>query len=342
MLWLSRMRRVLYWVIPVALLALVFRQIEWPTLVRHLQNTNPWWVLAGIVYYPLVVLIGALRWHVLLRRCFGPEARPALAVRHYWIGLAIGLFGPASVGWDAYRVVAAARRLGHVASQVAILVFEKLAALLICVSLIVLLYPFLDVAASPMLRTILEGASVLLLASMVALALMNRLGLGSGPTGAMAWAAALLAAFLKRLAAAGGGDPAGAGAALDLGALMKPFVGWRPMLATGGLSLAIQVAAAAGNQLFFRALGYDLPFTVNLFVLPILFIAFLLPISFGSLGIREGSYVLLYGQFGVPAEVALAVSAFNLAGMMLNCAVGGAWLFLHGFDRGGEAIRRPT
>ena len=56
---------------------------------------------------------------------------------------------------------------------------------------------------------------------------------------------------------------------------------------------------------------------------------FLLPISFGSLGIREGAYVLFYGAFAVPMETALLVSFFNLLGMLLNNLVGGIILALN-------------
>jgi uncharacterized membrane protein YbhN (UPF0104 family) len=94
-------------------------------------------------------------------------------------------------------------------------------------------------------------------------------------------------------------------------------------------SFLIQLAAAVGNQIFFIAVNHDVPFLVNLFVVPILTFIFLLPISFGSLGIREGAYILLYGAFGVPMETALLVSFFNLLGMLLNNLVGGIMLALN-------------
>jgi uncharacterized membrane protein YbhN (UPF0104 family) len=55
---------------------------------------------------------------------------------------------------------------------------------------------------------------------------------------------------------------------------------------------------------------------------------FTLPISFGSLGIREAAFILVYGLFGVPAEIALSVSFFNLAGILLNSLVGGVVMLI--------------
>jgi uncharacterized protein (TIRG00374 family) len=97
------------------------------------------------------------------------------------------------------------------------------------------------------------------------------------------------------------------------------------------LSFGIQVVSAIGNQIFFKALAYNLPFIVNLFVLPILFFIFLLPISFGSLGIREGAYIVLYGLFDVPVEIALIVSFFNLAGVLLNNLIGGILMLISNY-----------
>jgi hypothetical protein len=78
---------------------------------------------------------------------------------------------------------------------------------------------------------------------------------------------------------------------------------------------------------------------VNLFVAPIFFIIFLIPISFGSIGVREGAFILLYGQFGVPMEVALLVSFFNLFGLFLNNIIGALFIFGKGLNPSNEEIK---
>ena len=42
-------------------------------------------------------------------------------MKHYWIGLALGLFAPASLGWDAYRVGVSGRRFGRYSLSVTVL-----------------------------------------------------------------------------------------------------------------------------------------------------------------------------------------------------------------------------
>ena len=85
---------------------------------------------------------------------------------------------------------------------------------------------------------------------------------------------------------------------------------------------------ATRSQIFFRALGYDLPFTVNLFVVTFAFFIRLLPLSLAGLGIGKGVSVLLYGLFGVPAELALLVSFLDLFGLLLSNAIGGGSMLL--------------
>jgi hypothetical protein len=105
-------------------------------------------------------------------------------------------------------------------------------------------------------------------------------------------------------------------------ALMKPFTHLKGLFFGFSLSIAIPALGAVSAHFFFLAAGYHLSIIINFFVTPLMMFIFLLPISFGSLGIREGSYILIYGLFGVPAEVALLVSFYTLFGILLNNALG--------------------
>jgi uncharacterized membrane protein YbhN (UPF0104 family) len=123
--------------------------------------------------------------------------------------------------------------------------------------------------------------------------------------------------------------------------MLSPLSVSKYLLTVVGLSFGIQFVAAVGSQIFFLAAGYEIPFIVNLFVTPILSFIFLLPISFGSLGIREAAFIIIYGLFGVPAETALLVSFFALSGLLLNNVIGGLLIFFQR-DRTellGKAIR---
>ncbi|HOW97737.1 MAG TPA: lysylphosphatidylglycerol synthase transmembrane domain-containing protein, partial [Kiritimatiellia bacterium] len=310
------LRQALFWLLPVLILAVIFRRIDWPMFRENFTRAAPGLVLLGLLYYPLVILVGALRWRLLLEQFHRERVGYGFALKHYWIGLALGLFGPASIGWDAYRLVAAGRHFGRYAPGAAAIVTEKLLALVTCAVLVVGLYPLLPIEAGPAARAVLTTACALLGAAglLFLFLLLARRRLDR-------FVSALAARLLRR---APGTEPP---------SLIEPVTSWRLLRGTLGLSLANLLIAALGNQIFFRAVGWPIPYLANLFVLPVLMFVFLLPISFGSLGIREGAYILLYGLFGVPPETALLVSFFNLAGLLFNTSIGVILMAAQGWMR---------
>jgi poly-gamma-glutamate capsule biosynthesis protein CapA/YwtB (metallophosphatase superfamily)/uncharacterized membrane protein YbhN (UPF0104 family) len=315
--WVSFLRQGLFWLLPILILFFIFQRIDLQAFRENMARARPGMVLLGLLYYPLVILIGALRWRLLLAQFNRCRVGLGFALKHYWIGLAVGLFGPASVGWDAYRLIVTGRRFGHYAPNAAAIVTEKLLALATCAGLVIGLYPFLPIEAGGTARTVLGTACGLFgVAAFVFLFLVlarQRLD---------RFISALAAKLLQRVP-----EPRSEAATTSL---LGPLTSWRLLRGTLALSFANLFIAALGNQIFFRAVGHPLPFLANLFVLPILMFVFLLPISFGSLGIREGAYILLYGLFGVPPETALLVSFFNLAGLLLNNLIGGVLIAVHG------------
>jgi uncharacterized protein (TIRG00374 family) len=317
--WLRWIYKISYWVIPALLLYFVFRRIDFQKLLQVLKISNPWLIALGVAYYPLVVFIGAERWLTLLRACVGNVPRK-FVLQHYWTGLAIGYFMPGSLGWDVYRIVVAGRRFGRYAMNAVVIVLEKLSALFCCASIIVVLAPSVPLRAVPALRGILHWAAWLSLsfAAIVIVAMVvgrNRFVLQK----VQAAFAALGGKILDRVRFSG----VSVDLERPLKELVTPVISLRCLLPVVTLSFAVQILGGLANQVFFMALGFDISVSANLFLSPVLFFIFLVPISFGSLGVREAVYIGLYGIWGVPAETALLISFFNLIGVLLNNAVGG-------------------
>lgn len=319
-----RLRRAIYWALPIIILYLIFQRIDLAAFKINIAKTNPWLVALGTVYYPTVILIGALRWQLLMSQYNKNRTKIGFTLKHYWIGLALGFFTPASLGWDGYRIIVSGRYFGQYALNTAVILVEKLMALVICMSMIILLYPVVPITPSSEIDQILRVAYVLFFASLAFFALINFVMrnrmLSIFLENMEGYFSSMLEKFVVRLRL----EDKFKGAPIQLRAMMEPLTVLKKVIPILALSFGIQLAAAIGNQIFFRALGYDLPFIINLFISPILFFVFLLPISFGSLGIREGAYIILYGLFGVPAETALLVSFFNLSGLLLNNLAGGS------------------
>ena len=323
----SKAAQVARWLIVVAIFIVIIRSIDWHRFVSVLAQTNPWLVLAGILYYPLVILMGALRWHTTLRAYHAERVHYAATLKDYWSGLAIGMFAPASLGWDVFRVAVATRRYGNVIANSATIVVEKLMALLTCASLVTLLVPFMDIAADNRdLQQIIKTTHIVLVGTLGVLAIVFLMARHGTTVRFFQHITDRLIQWIDRLSQR---KDVSASQKTSLVVTFAPLRRPDILLPVTIFSFLIQLTSAVGNQIFFISVNYDLPFLVNLFVAPILYFVFLLPISFGSLGIREGAYILLYGAFGVPMETALLVSFFNLSGILLNNLVGAIILALN-------------
>ena len=330
----ARVAHLMRWVrrlVPVVLIALILDNIDLGELLDIARDVHGGWLFLGLVFMPSRVLAATLRWFVFLRSSFGSQARWGRTLRNYWAGVALGFFTPASAGLEVYRVIVASRGLGAPRMHVAIVSLEKVLALVGCAVTAlaaVPLLPPLAVGPSEVVANLAWLAAAALTVG-AAIALTARRAIGSRLVATIdRWAEALLARVLPRLpsfskpSAPGSTKPA-----------IRSLLALRPLGLAFGASVAVQLAGAVGGQIMFRAVGYEIPFAVNVFVVPMLYVLFALPISIGSIGIREGGYIVLYGLFGVPAEVALLVSFLNLLGLGLNSLIGAATIWIGGEGR---------
>lgn len=319
----QRLRRLVYWLLPPAMLFIIFRKIDIGKLGEIFSDVRPWLLFVGLGYYPLVVVCAGIRWKVAMQCYFHEKVPTGFVIKHYWIGMVLGFFSPGQIGIDLYRVVIG-RRFVHFLHTLFIVTAEKITGLLAAMFLLLIIYPAVEpliVAESIVLERILRvtywTGGLGLALTMVFSHLFNR-ALGARVAERLTASAHKV---LDRFTPHAGQSRATVNTE-DLSKILKLFSRPFTFFWVFFWSLMIQVIASAGNQIIFQSLGYEISFWINLFTVPLLYVIFLLPISFGSLGIREGAYILLYGFFGVPAEVAVLVSFINLIGIMFNNAVG--------------------
>ena len=99
------------------------------------------------------------------------------------------------------------------------------------------------------------------------------------------------------------------------------------------MTIAIQLITTLGGRLLLLALGVDLPFVVHLFVWALMNFFMLLPVSIAGFGVREASFILLFGLFGVSRETSLAASFLALACTLAAIGPGGLVWLSRAFDR---------
>lgn len=337
---IKSIRRLVYWVLPFFLLYLIIVRIDFDKLVVVFLSANLPLILVAIILIVLVVVTGALRWHFLLRRYDCASLSVTRSIAEYWKSLAVGVLMPGSLGSDAYRVMFLGRHKGRYLRSVFVIGIEKLAALFSCAILIISSYALLPLHNLPSMVAKFINALYIIIIVVIVIAisviLIRRHGFIQRVAEIMASrleAIALRVASLTQTHSVQEDRLPRSGLTLMMSAL-SPAVAFP----TVALSLTIYLVTAIQAQLYFQALGYDLPFAANLFVTPLLFLLFTLPISFGGVGIREGAFIVLYGAFGVPAEIALAVSFCGLLSILLSYGIGSVLFFLNKNQRNYDGI----
>ena len=104
---------------------------------------------------------------------------------------------------------------------------------------------------------------------------------------------------------------------------------------TPGVFLAAQLQAVlfqllvtASNYLAALAVGVDIPLIALTWIVALVSLVHMAPISFGGLGVREGAYVFLLHQYGVPLANGLTLSLAVFALIFLQGVIGGIIEFL--------------
>lgn len=97
----------------------------------------------------------------------------------------------------------------------------------------------------------------------------------------------------------------------------------RLLAETALLAVVFQGTVYAMNACIAAALGIGVPLPVLVWVVTVVSLVNLLPVSLGGFGVREGAYALLLEQQGVPFAQGLALSLIVSAMIVLLGAIGG-------------------
>lgn len=324
---LKKLQRFIYWVLPIAILFFIYTKIDITRLINELKHVDVWLYLKAVMCFPLAMLIGATRWKVLTKQYLQKAEKLSYLVRHYWIGMSIGFFMPASIGWDIYRIMLLANKYGNYASNIIMILVEKFLALFVCMGMILFLYPFIDTyGISSDIKSIIDIAFYLFifcLFLLICAMLIKKIALFQKII--ILVEEKLKQVFIAILNKVKNNPQESVD--MSWNKLIAPISNPKNLILPILLTILNIVVTGVGTHLFFEALHYEIPLVINIFVAPVFFFIFILPISFGSIGIREGAYVFIYGLFGVPAEIALIVSFFGLSGILINNVIGGLLIY---------------
>ena len=332
----KKIGRIIRLIIPLLILYFIFRSIDFNRLTLSLVNANAWFVLLGLAHMPIMVLVAAQRWRFLLNRNQERNASLRFILSHYWIGMAVGFFSPAGVGMEGYRVAVSGRRFGGYTLNAGIILSEKIVALFTCVLLISLLYPVSPITITSDIEKVLRLSYVLLIAGILVVLSLLVTRSSQFMLRIEGRVETYINGILEKISQKFGKYSIDGSHEISINNILKPLRDIKQIGIMLCFSFFVQFISAIKSQIFFCSLNYDLPFIANMFAIPVLFLIFNLPISLGGLGIREGAFIVIYGLFGVPMELALLISFFNLFGVIINNAIGGVIMIFNAAERNGR------
>jgi uncharacterized protein (TIRG00374 family) len=305
--------RILRIAIACGLTAIVIWNAHPGDVFRTVGLASPGWIVAAILLVLLDRSLMAWRWIDLLC-ALTPGTRPPFptVLRIFFVSTFIGTFIPA-IGGDGYRAYSLSRYDVRLAESAASVVMDRvLGALSIAIlgGIAAVLAPRMAVSAAIVVPLVL---ALLLCAGVAAAVFSER-------------AASLAHAVSMRLP---GQTMRQAGTSLTE-AMRRYSRHHFELVRVLVASVGVQAIRVAQAYCLGRAIAIDLPLATYFLLIPIVLLVMLLPITINGLGTSQYAFDVLFGQAGVPASQAVALSILfialgivgNLPGSILYAAEG--------------------
>jgi uncharacterized protein (TIRG00374 family) len=321
--------------VSVAFFVVLFHLVRRADFVALFRQIDPLYFVLSLLLGALMIGVSCLKWKMLLDRQDTPVGFWTL-MRIYFIGYYFSNLLPSNVGGDVVRSVYAGWRIGSQSLAVVSVFIERLTGLILLLVLVVLMPCFGGLYPHPAVLVPAAGAIGLLVLffwifrytrplSFFFRSLVNVLQAVARLPGArlrfVQKAIARLTAFSEKLH----GKADSFHDKLQVaGACLKKDR--RVMAGVIALTILFYVMTWGNVYLSFRAFGVAPPFATIAVVLPTAMTVAMAPITLGSLGIAEGSYVFYLGLLGISPAATLAMGLFLRFKMILAGLVG---LFFH-------------
>lgn len=296
-------------VLSLGLLALLLRQVGVGQVVATLREATPAPLAGALALYLAGVVLRAYRWQGLLA-ALGMTASLTRLTVLYFVGTFFNNLLPTGVGGDVVRAYKLARDGPGAAIAASSVLVDRASGLLVLLAMAVGALAFGHRLVTPALAMVILGVS---LGSFAGVGLLLQADWWRRLRDRWPWLRSLaeregIRAFYQSFGAYG------------RTALGRAFA----------ISFAFNVLLITVNILLALSLGVRVsPWYFVLFV-PLISFSLMLPISLSGLGVREGAYVFLFAQAGVPGSLALALSLLFYAVTVATGLVGGVLYAMEG------------
>ncbi|MCI0394182.1 MAG: flippase-like domain-containing protein [Chloroflexi bacterium] len=295
----KRLTTVLKVGVTLAGLIIVLQQVELDGIADKLVNVQWSWLLVAFILATVSLVLRAYRWHLLLRG-LGVSLPFGRLVELYFVGNFFNAFLLSGFGGDAVRILEVAQDVpANVAAGTVIV--DRLTGLLMLFAMALVALPFRPPGFPETLLLIVTITSIAgLVGGFILLdgRLLRRFG---------RWLPAKL-------------SPVGDGPVARLLQAVQGC-GWRALWGAMAISVLFNLLLVAWWATTGWALGYDVPYSYYLLVVPILSVALLVP-SVSGLGVRESLAPPLFAGAGLDPEGAFALAFLVFIVMRLSSLLG--------------------
>jgi uncharacterized protein (TIRG00374 family) len=298
-------RELISTLIPIALIVLAARNVDFADAARALGQANPYFILLALVVYYATFPLRAWRWSRLIRES-GTDIYWRDLLRILFLGWFVNSIVPAKLG-DLYRSYLVKQRFGISLSRtVGVVVAERLLDILVVFGLLIVGgYVAFGRTVLPDLRIVyLTGAALALLIV--------------GGLAGMYYLAPKLARFFPR-------------EVRRIGRLFREGVlhSFRALPMAGPVTLVIWTAEALRLYFVLTALGLELPLSGVIFIAVAVALLTTVPLTPAGFGFVEIAmvYVLTEG-FGLAQHDAIAVAVVDRAVSVLSVIIIGAIVYI--------------
>jgi len=295
--------------VSVGLLLLLVWKIGWRETWETLRQADARFLLAAWGIYLFSMVLRAYRWQVLLR-IQKLEAPLSKLTWLYFVGTFFNTVLPTGFGGDVVRMYELTKHSHQGTESVGTVLADRLSGFVVLFVIACLALPFSYRLIPPAVGVFIVGITLLTLLG-VSMVLNDRVWKWFSRLPLLRW---------------GLGNP-------RMQQFRTSIAAYRTRDVGGALvaSLVFNLSLMVLNYLAALGLGIRIsPWYFFIFV-PIIAFLLTLPISFSGLGVREGGYILLFGQAGVSSSLAFALSLCVYATAVATGLVGGLLYAFQGY-----------
>jgi uncharacterized membrane protein YbhN (UPF0104 family) len=306
----KRLRGLIQIAVSAILLTLILRSVSWVEVRDALQRIDLRWLALAWGLFILGVVVRAGRWQVLLQ-ALGLRRPLGELVNWYFVGGFFNVILPTGFGGDAVRAAELAQDTGRLGPAVNSVIVDRYLGLIVLLAMGLGSWIIAPGTAPPEMFWL---TAALFLGGLMAAWLVRRTWWAKWGQRPGVFGRAVRLLKLPQLSEAV--------APYDRSTILRGL----------GISFVFNLLLIGWNIAIAKGLGLNLPLAVYLVFVPLTSVALMLP-AFGGLGVREMTYVGLFGSIGVPRATALALSLGVYCITVATGLIGGILYLIGGLQR---------